>query len=108
MSVFLDHASVSHDLLSHWWHDAGSLALRLPDGFRREWLEAISQVIRYYRSFLRGEDPSDRHMYRSLCQLSLTRTRAELSSLLVAGYLTLPQMQHLYDLEKQLEASLEK
>jgi hypothetical protein len=88
--------------INRWWHEAGAVAMVLPQSCRGAWLETISQVIRHHRLFQNTRHPWERRLYLSLCRVSLQRMRTEGFSLLAAGYLSLTQFCHLIRLEKDL------
>jgi hypothetical protein len=106
MSIATQAAS-AQDLFNQWWHHSGSLVMELAPECRQVWLEAVSEVIRYYRLSRLNPDEADKKLYASLCRVSLAKTRAELMNFLVSGYVPLAQMQQLHRLEAALEETLD-
>lgn len=98
---------ISAELVERWWHNFTSAACSLPREHSREWIQLISQVVRYYRMLLNSSQTSSKRAYWSLCRSALAKSRWELMLLSIYGYISPAQMFNLDELQKTLERSLE-
>lgn len=95
-------------IIDHWWHDCSMTACILPKEHTEEWLELISQVVRYYRLMQHCKNPSDQKHYRGLCQHALAKSKWELMLLSIYGHISNKQMKSLEELQVSLEQALEE
>lgn len=98
---------VSANIIDQWWHDCSSTACYLPKEQTEEWLELISQVVRYFRLMQHCKNSADQKHFRTLCQHALAKSKWELMLLSVYGQIPQKQLHSLESLQHSLEKDLE-
>ncbi len=95
-------------IIDKWWHNCSMTACILPKEHTEEWLDLISQVVRYYRLMQHCQQASDQKQYRSLCQHALAKAKWELMLLSIYGHISKDQMKGLEELQSSLEQALQE
>lgn len=93
-------------VIDRWWHDCSMAACVLPKEQTAEWLELISQVVRYYRLMEQCPSQADQKHYRKLCQHALAKSKWELMLLSIYGHISKKEIKSLEELQSDLEKAL--